>query len=242
MIRVEGQKGRSMRKLGMIGGTGPESTVSYYRAVIKGVEERVGVQCLPPVTIESLSVFEVLDYCSRHDDDGLTDYLAAGVDRLAAAGAEIATLTGLTPHIVFDRLQDRSPIPLISAVEATRDAALDQGVERVALLGTEYTMTEDFFIHPLREAGLTVLVPGRDEIAYIQDRIVRELEHGIVTDDTRERFAAIVRRLHDDEGAERVILGCTEIPLLLDDESSPVPCLNTIGIHTQSLVSAILGG
>ena len=229
-----------MKKLGLVGGTGPESTVLYYKAVIDGVQRSEGAKTLPEVTIESLSVFEVLGYCSRGNLDGLAAYLTAAVGNLAAAGAEVASLTALTPHIVFDRLRDVSPIPLVSAVEATRDAAVADGASTLALLGTEPTMTEDFFSGPLREAGLQVLVPNADEIAWIQDKIVTELEYGVVNDQTRDGLVRIVQRLAD-AGAQRVILGCTELPLILDDAVSPIPCLDPVPIHTRALVAAITG-
>ncbi|MBN8880827.1 MAG: amino acid racemase, partial [Salana multivorans] len=230
-----------MRKLGMIGGTGPESTIAYYRAVIGGVQEVAGAERLPELVIESLSVFRVLELCARREYDELTAYLAAAVVRLAGAGAQVGTLTALTPHLVFDRLQAASPIPLVSAVEATRDAALARGARRLALLGTEPTMTQDFFARPLREAGLAVVTPAPDEIAYIQEKIVRELEHGVVLDETRDGFAAIIRRLREDAGAEHVVLGCTELPLLLDDTTSRLPCLVPVEAHTRALVEAITG-
>lgn len=229
-----------MRRLGLVGGTGPESTIAYYRAVIGGVQAARGPETLPPLLIDSLSVFRVLELCSREDDDGLTDYLTESVAGLARAGAEVATLTALTPHIVFDRLAERSPIPLVSAVVATRDAALERGVKRVALLGTEYTMTRDFFAVALREAGIDVVIPSAEEITYIQEKIVRELEHGVVLEETRAGFVAIIERLREQQGAEQVILGCTELPLLLDDETSPLPCLDPVEIHTRALVSAVL--
>lgn len=228
-----------MKKLGLVGGTGPESTVLYYRSVIEGVQHRKGLEYLPELSIESLSVFRVLDFCSREDYDGLVAYLVAALERLAAAGAEFATLTGFTPHIVFDRLRDASPIPLVSAIEETCAEAISRGTARVALLGTEYTMTRDFFSRPLRAAGLVVVTPNAEEVAYIQDRIVRELEHGAVTDGTRDGFVRIIERLRAEEGAEQVILGCTELPLLLDDTSSPLPCLDTVEIHTRALVTGI---
>lgn len=224
----------------MVGGTGPESTISYYRTLTQGVQRAVGVGQLPPLVIDSLSVFEVLDLCARDDMDGLLAYLSSSIDRLAAAGAEVATLTALTPHIVFDRLRDASPIPLISAVEATRDEALARNVSAVALLGTEPTMTGDFFAQPIRDAGIDVAIPDAKEIAFIQDRILRELEQGIVTDATREGFVSIIERLRADRSVDSVALGCTELPLLLDDTSSPVPCLDPVEIHSRALITAIV--
>jgi aspartate racemase len=229
-----------LKKLGLVGGTGPESTIFYYRALTEGVQQALGVGKLPPLVIESLSVFEVLELCARDDMDALTAYIGGAIDRLAAAGAEIGTLTALTPHIVFDRLRDASPIPLISAVEATRDEALAREVGSLALLGTKPTMTSDFFAQPLRDAGIDVVIPNPTEIEFIQDRIVRELEHGIVTDETRAGFVEIIERLRDEHGIEQVILGCTELPLLLDDTSSPVPCLDPVEVHSRALIEAVV--
>ena len=104
-----------MKKLGLIGGTGPESTIIYYRALTQGVLERTGA--LPRLVIESLSVYEVLDFCRKGDLEGLTAYLVHGVQNLTAAGADCAAFTGITPHIVFDRVQAQSPIPIIGIPE-----------------------------------------------------------------------------------------------------------------------------
>lgn len=231
-----------MRKLGLVGGTGPESTIAYYRSILGGVQAAAGIECLPEMSIESLSVFQVWRFCSDRDWQGLCDYLLGAVRRLAAAGVELGSLTGLTPHIVFDRLRAASPIPLISAIEATRDAAIETGATRLALLGTEYTMTEDFFAEPLREAGFEIIIPLPGEVAYIQATIARELEHGQVTNDALDGFTSIIRRLRDEENVQRVILGCTELPLLLNDDNSPLPCLDVLQIHSQALVAAVIDG
>lgn len=229
-----------MKKLGLVGGTGPESTIFYYRTLTQGVQDVLGVGALPPLVIESLSVFEVLDLCARNDMDALTAYLGDAVEWLAAAGAQVATLTALTPHIVFDRLRDASPIPLISAVEAARSEALSRNVTTVALLGTEPTMTGDFVAQPFRDAGIDVAVPSDDEIAFIHGRIVNELEHGIVTGPTRQGLVTVIERLRTERGVEQVVLGCTELPLILDDASSPVPCLDPVEVHSRALIAAIV--
>ncbi|MFV0435395.1 MAG: aspartate/glutamate racemase family protein [Leucobacter sp.] len=230
-----------MRKLGMIGGTGPESTIAYYRAITEGVRGVAGEEELPRLVIESLSVFEVMDMCPRGDLDALTDYLVDGVENLARAGAEIGTLTGLTPHLVFDRLQAASPIPLISAVDTSMQFIRRRGLSKLILLGTKFTMAEDFFTGPLRNADIDLIVPSSEEIDYIQSKIVGELEHSIINDDTRTELVKIVERLSDVHGAEHVILGCTELPLILDDRTSPVPTLNVADIHTEALIAAITG-
>lgn len=141
---------------------------------------------------------------------------------------------------MFDRISALSPIPIISAIGATCDAALSRGVHAVALLGTEYTMIENFFRGKLEQSGLSVITPNADEIAYIQDKIVNELEHGTINVETQKRFAEIIERMRRDDGAESVILGCTEIPLLINEGNSPLPCSDTVAIHTKALITAIL--
>jgi aspartate racemase len=233
-----------MTKLGIIGGTGPESTLLYYRAICEGVQARLGDETLPQLTVESLSVFEVFRYCSAGDFDDLTAYLSAGFEALAAAGAEVASLTAITPHIVFDRLVEASPVPLVSAVDAVRDEAVTRAADKVLLLGTGFTMspeTNDFFTRPFADVNIEVVLPDAPEIAEIQHRIATELELGIVTDETRNRFIGIIDRVRRSEGIDQVVLGCTELPMVLDDAVSPVPCLDTVAIHTRALVDAAVG-
>ncbi len=229
-----------MRKLGLIGGTGPESTLIYYRRLTESIQREAGETAIPPMTIENRSAFEVFDYCGSGDMDGLTDYLLEGLNSLAAAGAEFAALTANTAHIVFDRLEKSSPLPLLSSITSTRRAVKDAGVRSVALLGTEFTMVNDFLAAPLREDGVHVAVPDGEEITYIQEKIASELEHGVVKDETRDGFLRIIDRLIADDQVELVILACTELPLLFGDDTLPVPALDTIEPHVADLTAAIL--
>lgn len=231
-----------MKKLGLVGGTGPESTVMYYRGIINGVAETKGSEYLPEITIESLSVWEVFRICSEGKLDELADYFAAAIENLVAAGVEVAALTANTPHIVFDQLAERSAVPLISVVEATRDAALDQGSHKLGLLGTEFTMVNDFFPRPFAAAGMELVVPSPTQVAYIQDKIASELECGIATEETQRGFLAIIEEMVKRHHIERVILGCTELPLILNDDVSPVPCLDTSEIHIRAIVRAMMEG
>ncbi len=179
-----------MKKLGLIGGIGPESTISYYRQIVQGVQKRKGAHVLPRLSIESLSAFDVFSFCREQRYDDLARHVLQGIRNLAAGGAEVAALTGNTPNIVYEQLKQGSPIPLVSAIEACCDAAVQRGLQRVGLLGTVFTMTNDFFRCPLERAGVGVTVPRTDEIAFIQQKIESELKHGIIKDNTREQFVA----------------------------------------------------
>lgn len=229
-----------MKKAGLVGGMGPQSTMPYYMGVVYGVNARTRSDFFPNITIESINVFEVLDYCAREDYDGLTRHFLGAIESLARSGADFAVLTANTAHIVFDRLQAVSPIPLISIVESTCAEALRRGYKRVALLGTVFTSTRDFYKVPFIREGIEVITPTASEIALIDKRITSELEYGIVREETLVEFQKIIARMRDEDKAEAVILGCTELPLLLNDTNCPLPFLDTVAIHTRAIVDAIL--
>ena len=227
-----------MKKLGLIGGTGPESTVEYYRQIAYGVQEKTGR--FPKLCIESLSVFEVLHYCEQRDYVGLTDYLLQGFHCLADAGADFACLTGITPHVVFEEVAARSPIPVVSMVETACAYALQQGYSKIALLGTYPTMRGDFFPAPFRANGIDVVAPTEPEMQYIGEKIERELGLGTMHPETQKRFCEIAERLVREEGAEAIVLGCTELPMILNSSLLPVPCMDVMEIHIRKLIDVIL--
>lgn len=229
-----------MKKLGLIGGMGPESTIPYYHDIVYGVQEAIGEQEFPELTIESVNVFKVLNLCGEKKYDELTEYLMRAIDNLAKSGTDFVALSANTPHIVFDRLKEQSPIPLISIVEATCKEAQRRELKKIGLLGTIFTMTGDFFKAPFIQNGIEVIVPTESEMEKINEKISTELELGIVKDETLVAFQQIITRMRDEDGIEAVVLGCTELPLLLNDEVSPVPCLDTMQIHIQEIVETIL--
>ncbi|SCK10096.1 aspartate racemase [Variovorax sp. HW608] len=228
-----------MTKIGLIGGIGPESTIAYYRQIVNGVQSELGPKVFPRLSIETLNPFQVFSFCKEERYEDLAAYVLEAIDNLASSGAKFAALTGNTPNIVYDKLQARSRIPLISAISATVEAAQARGVTKVGLLGTVFTMTNSFFKRPFEDAGIEVVVPEAEQIAYIQTKIETELEHGIVKDETRSRFIEIIEQMKAKGGIQQIILGCTELPLLLDDGASPVPCLDTMQIHVAALVKTI---
>lgn len=227
-----------MKKLGMIGGTGPESTIEYYRRIETDVQERTGH--FPELVIESLSVFDVLEFCRKQDYDGLAEYLLKGVHVLADAGTDFACLTGMTPHIIFDRIREASPIPVISMIDTACEEAKGLGFENVALMGTYPTMSGTFFRKPFEQEGINVIVPAEDEMRFIEDKIETELEFGQVIPETRERLSKIAGRMVKENGAQAVVLGCTELPLILNEKCAGVPCLDVMQIHIRKLVSLII--
>lgn len=229
-----------MQKIGLIGGIGPESTVSYYRQLVQGVKQREGEHALPRLSIETLNAFQVFALCKQEKYDDLAAYVLEAIHSLAAAGAKCAALTGNTPIIVFEQLKAASPIPLVSAIEATVFEAKKRGIKTVGLLGTVFTMTNTFFVIPFEREGIKVVVPSASEIKYIQAKIESELEHGVVTGETRTGLVKIIADMKDRAGIEQIVLGCTELPLILSDATSPVPCLDTVAIHVAALIEEIV--
>lgn len=219
---------------------GPQSTMPYYMNIVYGVQKRTSTRFFPNLTIESLNVFEILDMIGEGRYDELTDHFLGAIGRLKAAGADFAALTANTAHIVFDRLRDRTPIPLVSIVEATVNEARRRDFKTLALLGTRFTMERDFYRTPFENAGIRIVLPMEQERIFIDEKINTELEYGRVNSETKQTFIGIVDRMVNDDGIDAVILGCTELPLALDDSCSPVPCLDTVKIHSDELVNGIL--
>ena len=152
-----------MKKLGLIGGIGPESTIEYYRSIEYGVQKKSGQNFFPNITIESLNVFDVLNLCKKQDYDGLTDYLLNGINQLSAAGVQYAALTGITTHIVFDALSKVSPVPLVSMVDTASEFAKAHRYRKVCLLGTLPTMNGTFFQQSFESKGIEVITPDAAE-------------------------------------------------------------------------------
>ena len=229
-----------MKKLGLVGGMGPESTIPYYHDIVYGVQERLGKDFFPNLTIESVNVFDILRFCGEHRYEELTDYLLQAIRNLVRSGADFAALSANTPHIVFDRLQELSPIPLISIIESTCKEAQKRNLKRIGLLGTIFTMTEDFFKEPFSRKEISIIIPSDAEMESINQTISSELEHGIVKKETLKSFQKIITRMQAEEQIEAIVLGCTELPLLLNDQVSPVPCLDTMQIHIRDIIDEIV--
>ena len=230
-----------MRVLGIIGGIAPESTVEYYRLLIAAYRERVGDRSYPPIIINSIDLKRLLDLVAADRLADLSRYLSAEVERLARAGAEVALFASNTPHIVFDDVQRQSPVPLVSIVEAAADEAHALGLGRVGLFGTRFTMQGRFYPEVFARRGITVRIPDLENQAYIHEKYLGELVQGVFIPATRDRLLAIVHRLKQTEGIEGLVLGGTELPLLLRDaRDTGIPFLDTTRIHVDRALTEML--
>lgn len=230
-----------MKRLGIIGGIGPESTIEYYRFILDGYRARVPDGSAPHLIIDSIDVNRAIALLDANDLAGLTDYISAAIDRLTLAGAEIALMAANTPHLVFDEVQRRSSIPMLSIVQATCDHARALGLRRLGLLGTGFTMRARFYPDAFARAGLELVTPREDEQAFIHEKYIHELLKNQFLPETRGTLIGIIERMCADDRIEAVLLAGTELPLLLRGaEPAGVRFLDTTLIHVNAAVEAIL--
>ena len=230
-----------MKTVGVIGGMGPESTIDYYRLIIGEYQKQKPDGSYPPIIINSINLQKMVGFLEANDLASLTAALVDEIGKLARAGADFAVLSSNTPHIVFDELSRQSPIPLISIVRATCEAAKSLDLKKLGLFGSGFTMRARFFQDVFSSAGITVMVPDPTEQRYIHDRYMGELVKGIFLPATREGLLKIVDRLQQQQGIEGLILGGTELPLILRDAPERgIPFLDTARIHVKALVQEML--
>jgi aspartate racemase len=230
-----------MKTLGIIGGLGPESTIDYYGKIIALYRQRTGDESYPQFIINSINMKKGLDLMEANNLPGMANYLLEEIGKLARAGATFGLISANTPHIVFDEVAPKSPISLISIVEATCAVAKARKLNRLALLGTRYTMQATFYPRVFSREGIELLVPDPEDQTYIHDKYLNELVSGKFLPETRVGLLAIVDRMKDKHDIDGVILAGTELPLILRDrEHKGIPFLDTTEIHCQAAVAEML--
>lgn len=228
-----------MRTIGLVGGTSWVSTIEYYRIINSEVGARKGGASSAKILLESLDFAEIEALHERKDFDGVGTLLATSATRLEKAGAECLLLCANTMHMHAERVQAALKIPLIHVVDATAKAIQGRGLRTVALLGTRLTMERDFYAKRLLAQGVEAVVPEKEERDFIHRTIAEELVKAVFRPESRERFVEIIERLGK-RGAQGVILGCTEIPLLVAPDQSPLPAFDTTRIHAEAAVDFAL--
>jgi aspartate racemase len=232
-----------MKKVGIIGGIGPESTVDYYQSIIAGVQERLGSkEVLPELFINSINMYKLFQLLTNGQTEELIDYLAASVQKLKNAGADFVVMSGNTPHIVFEQVQEKVQIPMISIVEETLLHVKKVGIQKMGLIGTKFTMESDFFKEPFTAENRNIIVPNQAEREYIHKKIVEELENGLVYEETKRNFLGVIEQMVNRDKVQGLILGCTELPMLIQKEDVAIPTFNTTEIHVKKIVDMILSG
>jgi aspartate racemase len=225
-----------MKTIGLIGGLGPESTVDYYKEIISSFNTKHADLAYPEIIIYSANLNEFMGLVNTKQWQKISEWLLEKVFIIHHAGAEFAAIASNTPHIVFEEIESKSPIPLLSIVECTCAKAQDMRLKNIGLMGTKVTMEADFYKKPFNSKGISVVVPSEEEQQFIHQKLFSEIELGIFKESTREELLAIVKKMVDEKGVDSLILGCTELPLILTEGRYGIPFLNTSAIHCESII------
>jgi aspartate racemase len=227
------------KRIGILGGMSPESTAEYYEYITRTYTERFGDYGYPEIVIYSVSFQPYVDWPKEDRWDLVAQGLSEAAGRLEAAGADFIVIATNTMHLVFDQVQASVNVPMLSLLDAVSEAILSRGMETVGLLGTKFVMEKTFYQDALARKGITVLVPDAGDREYVNDVIYNELVAGRILGESRAGFVTIIERLAV-RGAEGVILGCTEIPLLVSEADAGIPLFDTTTIHAEAALNYAL--
>ena len=228
-----------MKTIGLIGGITWHSTLDYYRLINQMMNEKLGGDASAKILMSSLNFEEIKSLTIAEDWDGIASVILTEVTKLEEAGADCMLLCANTMHKIAEEIEVSLSVPLIHIAEETGKEIVNKQLSTVALLGTRYTMLLDFYKDKLSEHGIKTIIPNEEEIHYINSAIYTEMGNGIFLPERKEGFLKIINRLIS-EGAEGIILGCTEIPILIKQEDVSVPVFDTTAIHSAAAVEFAL--
>ncbi len=220
-----------MKRIGLVGGTGPESTKEYYMGLIR----KCSCFDYPEIVIFSVNMSEIIALQEEGGWDAAGGKLIEVIGHLEAAGVDFGAICANTPHIIFDHVQAAVNIPLVSIVDATVEAGKKAGIKKPLLLGTAWVMKSDMYPEAFAKEGIEVVAPVKKDLARIHRSIFNELEKGIIKQKTKQMYLDLIARFKDEQGCDSVILGCTEIPLLITRDDLDIPTLDTTRIHVDAI-------
>lgn len=229
-----------MKHIGLIGGLSPESTIEYYKIICTEFNRRLGGLNFPKVTIRSVNLQEMLDLFKGNQWDKVADRMVAGITDLRNAGADFAAITANTPHNAYDKIKKRSSFEVLSIMDATAREITKAAVSKVALLGTKPTMEFGFFQRTFEKYGIQTMIPEDDERNFLDRLIWEKLSHGKIEETDRKQAKEMMQKLVN-RGAQGVILGCTELPLLIREEDASVQLFDTMKIHAHAILNFAFG-
>jgi aspartate racemase len=229
-----------MNKIGIIGGIGPASTVEYYNGIIKGYQELTNDENYPQIFINSINMTEMLNYLVNSNREGLIDLLTAEIDKLRIIGADFVAVASNTPHLVIDNLIEKSLIPIISIVEETCKYAKIKALKRVLLTGTLFTMKNNFYETAFEKYNIECIVPDDNDKNVIHNIIFPNLENGIIIEKDKSVLKDLCNKIIREKKIDGIILGCTELPLILNENDFNVCVLDTVKIHVKSILKKMI--
>ncbi len=226
-------------KIGIVGGSSPQSTLDYYKLLIAKYIEKFNDHAYPEIIIYSVNFQNYIEWMATNQWNKIENDIVVSINNLKKAGADFAIIAAVTLHKVISGVLKRTTIPVLSILDCVVDKTKELGIKKIALLGTKYTMTSSFFPDKLLEIGTECFIPKESDIKTINDILYNELDFGIILDDSRKTFISIINKL-EGLGAEGVILGCTEIPLLIKQKDVNIPLLDSVEIHVESTLKKSL--
>jgi aspartate racemase len=230
-----------MKRIGIIGGLGPEATVDYYKEIINAFKDSGTALNYPEILIYSVNMSEFIGLMNDNNYSKAATLLLEKINALKKAGADFAAISANTPHLMFNEISKQSPLPLVSIVEATCAGFLRKGLKRPGLIGTGFTMNATFYQDVFKRHNIEVLVPDKDDREVINYKLFTEIELGIFKDETRQLLIDLISKMVQNQSIDSLILGCTEFPLILTEGSyAGIPMLNTTKIHVDAIVKYCL--
>ena len=229
-----------MKKTGIIGGIGPASTLDYYSGIINGYRAKTGADDYPEIIIDSINMTGMLSAVQNRDWDALAAIIVDAINNLASAGADFAAIASNTPHIVFDRVQKQSSLPLISIVDETCKIAKAKGCKKIVVIGTSFVMGNGLYPEAFDKYSILSAVPSESQQEAIHNLIFPNLENGIVVPEDKKKMLEIVTELIAEHRADSLVLGCTELPLMIQDGDIDTIILNATQIHIDAIINYIL--
>lgn len=235
------RKNRPMNKIGIIGGIGPESTIEYYRMLIKLFRAKLNANQYPEILLQSIDMTEMLDYVFNNKLDKLVEFLKNKIQILEQSNVDYVALASNTPHLVFDKLSQSVNVKMISIVEETCKSISKKGIKKVGLLGTKSTMSKGFYQSVAKKNGIEIVIPSEENQNYVHKKYIDELVFNQINSDTKERLIQIVNQLEDREQIEGIILGGTELPLILEQKDfDKLKVFNTTEIHVNAILDRMI--
>ncbi|HLN72524.1 MAG: aspartate/glutamate racemase family protein [Methylococcaceae bacterium] len=233
---------KHFKTIGMIGGIAPASTIDYYQRIISRFQERTGQRDYPSLIINSINMNQMMDMINNDHLDELVDYLSEEIFVLEKAGAKVIFLASNTPHIVYRPLVSRVRTKMVSIIDSTIAYAQSKGYHRLGLFGTLSTMEGEFYQEGFEAAGMEIITPMPDERKYIHKIYMEELARGRFMPETKNRLLAIANRMYQEGQIDSLILGGTELPLILkSSDMEDIELLNTTKIHVEQILDAAIG-
>jgi len=227
-----------MKKIGLVGGIGPASTIDYYNGLIKITRDTFGEKIYPPIVIDSVDLHTATEYYVKSEWQNSADLMIESINNLARAGAKIAAITANTEHIVWNLMEKRFPIPVVSILDAVAREIQNSGCKKVFVLGTEFTMSTKLYDNVLKQYGITAISPTESEIKVIGNLIYPNLENGILIEKDKEKMLEIINSTILKTGADSVLLGCTELPIMIKPQDLTIPVFNSTELHIKAIFEA----